>query len=100
MRVLSDSSAASATIQLERRRHENFTWQSFRIFIDGVEVGRVKNGGQVSFSVEPGEHSIAVKAVLAFTGVAEVNIEAGETVRLWCAPRFQRIQVVVVGPRD
>jgi hypothetical protein len=60
--------------------------RSYVIEIDGVEVGRVARDTQVVFPVEPGRHN--VRAVIDWTGspVVQVQVTAGETVRLTVGP--------------
>jgi hypothetical protein len=60
--------------------------RSYVIEIDGDEIGKVARDEQVEFPVEPGEHN--VRAVIDWSGSSLVQVEvgAGETVRLTVQP--------------
>ncbi len=56
--------------------------RSYKVEVDGVEVGKVGRGEQVEFTVAPGRHN--VRAVIDWSGspVLPVDVATGETARL------------------
>ncbi|MFB6499311.1 hypothetical protein [Bacillus haynesii] len=48
---------------IEIRRTSQFMnkMRKFSVLIDGVEAGKIKDGGRLRIDLEPGEHEIQVK---------------------------------------
>jgi hypothetical protein len=86
------------TIEVVRLRAFGFSAQRFRIFLDDVMVARLSNGDRISLTAAPGRHPLTVKARLAFSGTAQVDVAPGGTVLVWCAARAQWIRVGVESP--
>ena len=47
----------------------------YRVYIDGVYVGSLKNGQTKSFSVEDGQHTVMIKQSVSFFESKEIYIE-------------------------
>ncbi|QSF97050.1 hypothetical protein DI291_01260 [Bacillus paralicheniformis] len=54
--------------------------RKFSVLIDGVEAGKIKDGGRLRIDLEPGEHEIQVKIgqALRFT------LDEGEALKFRC----------------
>lgn len=53
--------------------------RGFRVFIDGQEVGAIRNGGSEEFKVEPGVHTVVCKVDWCSSQEVGVVVSAGET---------------------
>lgn len=51
--------------------------QAFKVLIDGVEAGQVKNDDTEEFTVEPGEHTVQCKLNWMTSQVETVNLKDG-----------------------
>ena len=85
MRVTGTESATS-TIEVIRVRHLSFGYPEVPSVVDGTLDARLGNGSRFSLAVAPGQHSIEVRAFLAATGTAELNVAKGEAVEIYCGP--------------
>jgi hypothetical protein len=67
--------------------------RAYRIEVDGVAVGKVRRGGEITVAVAPGSHR--VRAALDWSGSPEldVGVAPGHTVRLIVEPGGEPGQV-------
>jgi hypothetical protein len=87
-------------IIVRRRRVFRFFLRGFKIQIDGVVVGSVRNGGVSSFHVPAGGHE--VRATLDWQGSPPVAVQvpAGGAVSLEVAPTTDPLAVAHVADRS
>jgi hypothetical protein len=81
-----EASHALGTIHI-KREHRLMGWGgSLRVFVDGREVGKLRNGEECEFSAAPGtrEVSITAKSWLVDTKRMSVEVRAGKTTHLVC----------------
>ena len=77
-----EASYAVGTIHIERRACIGAG--SFRVSIDGREVGRLRNGEEAEFSSPPGMRDVLIKAALGIKKRLTVEVQAGKTTHLVC----------------
>lgn len=66
-------------LRLERGGKKASLMNKFKVFIDGDHVGDLKKyGHSAEFDVEPGSHSLMVKAMGGVKGEAEIAVGADE----------------------
>lgn len=56
--------------------------RAFRFFIDGKEMGKIKNGGSEEYILEPGTHELQAKIDWCSSAVLTVQLKEGETLFL------------------
>jgi len=56
--------------------------REFAVFIDGIKVGSVKNGGEARFEVRPGGHAIYVKLDFYKSKPCAIDLGQGESTSL------------------
>ena len=79
-----EASYALGTIHIKRERRFTGSLGSFRVSIDGREVGRLRNGEEGEFSAPPGMRDVLIKASLVDTKRLTVEVQAGKTTHLVC----------------
>ena len=71
-------------------RRASVSWQDrvrdYVVLVDGIEQGRIGNGGEVSIEVSPGTHAIQLKVDWCRSRPLEVRLAEGETKSLACGP--------------
>ena len=71
-------------------RREKSAWQdrlrSYRIMVDGKEVGQVSNGAELTAQIEPGTHLLQLQIDFCCSNSLEINVSPGETKTLECGP--------------
>src|SRR5215212_3365553 len=77
-----EASYAVGTIHIERRYWGGLG--SFRVSIDGREVGRLRSGEEGEFSAPPGMRDVLIKAPLVHKKRMTVEVQAGKTTHLVC----------------
>ena len=60
--------------------------RSYKVMLDGAELGRIKNDTTQTFSVPPGAHELHLKVDWASSPVVSFNVAAGQDVRYTCYP--------------
>lgn len=68
-----------SSITIQRNREYNNRFRSFRIFIDGREVGKIGHGETKTFTVTPGAHRVMAKIDWCSSEEVEVNVQEHET---------------------
>lgn len=56
--------------------------RSFKVLVDGQQVGTIPKGGSESYTVTPGGHKISCKVDWCGSREFDVNLQAGETAYL------------------
>ncbi len=72
-----------AKLRLERGGKKASLMNKFKVFIDGDHVGDLKKyGHSAEFEIQPGTHTVTVKAFGGVQGVAEIEVGGDETLDL------------------
>lgn len=72
-----------ATLQLQRGGKRASLMNKFKVFINGSHVGDLKKyGHSAEFEVQPGTHTVTVKAFGGVNGEAEIEVAENETMDL------------------
>lgn len=58
--------------------------RAFRVLVDGNQVGRLRQDGELAVDVEPGTHAVQIKVDWAGSKPLEVTAGPGEVIRLVC----------------
>lgn len=71
-------------------RREKAIWQDrgrqYIILLDGCEIGRVSNGAELEFDVEPGKHAVQMKIDWCHSRQFDIDVRLAETAILECGP--------------
>lgn len=89
--------ARTAMIVVSRRWRSQLATQAFDVLIDGTCAGRVRNGASEKFSVEPGSHSVALRAPEHQSTNVTVSLAAGERRELTAAALLVGAKVAGLG---
>jgi hypothetical protein len=73
-------------LTIKRIHHYRDTIRGYSVRVDGQSVGVVKNDKQVSFEVEPGEHSVQVRLMWIASPTISVSLEEGQDLHLETGP--------------
>jgi hypothetical protein len=65
------------------------TARRYKIFIDGVERGRLAGGEEVGVAVDAGEHEVQARIDWSGSEVVKVTVRDGETASFAVAPAAQ-----------
>lgn len=69
---------------------EKALWQDrarqYAVVVDGEEVGKIGNGGELSVDLAPGSHTVQMRIDWCSSPALEVSLQAGNTVYLACGP--------------
>jgi hypothetical protein len=80
-----EASDTLGTIHIKRESRWMGNLGSLRVFIDGREVGKLRNGEEAEFSTAPGTREVSMKAGrLVSTKRMNVEVQAGKTTHLVC----------------
>ena len=75
----------TATIHIRRSSHFVGAALSFKVFINDIEVGRIKRKGQdMSFSVQSGKNLVQIKTLFRKSNSLTVEVTPDETITLDC----------------
>ena len=74
----------SGTIALTRRSGFQLRPRPYRVWIDGVSVGRLAQNGAAEFAVEPGIHLVELSLDGMYSKKVTVEVREGVTRRLHC----------------
>ncbi|ATH94106.1 hypothetical protein ACH95_18935 [Bacillus glycinifermentans] len=56
----------------------------FSVLIDGVEAGKIKDGGRLRIDLQPGEHVIQVKINWCTSQTVRFTLDEGEVLKFRC----------------
>jgi hypothetical protein len=79
--------SAQSTVELNRASKFTDRIRSYQVFVDGEEVGKIKNGEHATFSVAPGRHEVKLKIDWTESPPVTIDASPGGSVRLTCSPR-------------
>ncbi len=80
-----EASDTLGTIHIKRESRFMGNLGSLRIFIDGREVGKLRNGEEAEFNALPGTREVSIKAgLLVSTKRISVEVQAGKATLLVC----------------
>ena len=74
----------SGTIALTRRSGFQLRPRPYKVWIDGVAVGRLPHNGAAEFVVEPGEHLVELSLDGMYSKRVQVDVREFQTRRLHC----------------
>ncbi len=74
----------TAIINISRKPAFSDLWRSYKIFIDGKQVGSIRHGKQCSFEVSPGHHEVFLTIDWASSQRLSLTLAAGEQINLVC----------------
>ena len=60
--------------------------RSYKILVDGIQVGSIGDESAITVPVAPGRHSVQLKVDWCASPVIEVNMNAGITETVTCGP--------------
>jgi hypothetical protein len=60
--------------------------RAYKVILDGVEVGKIRDGETVDFSVSPGHHKLRIKISWTGSDVLIFNMRSDDTVVFECEP--------------
>lgn len=78
------SLSEGATIRLHRHRRYRDKLRNYKVVIDGEERGVIRDGGELTFEVTPGEHEIQVRVDWIASTAITVKVPAGDDVSVIC----------------
>jgi hypothetical protein len=68
---------------------------SYRVYIDGVRVARLRRGKTKTFDLRPGEHVLKIKILYCDSGDFTVRVGPGRDINLTCRARpYSRASVL------
>ena len=71
-------------------RRDRSRWKdrlrSYKVVLDGAVVGKLRNGSEAVFAVDPGRHSLAIRIDWTGSDPEEFTVEEGQTVQFACIP--------------
>ena len=76
-----------ATLVVARPKAYMDKVRSYRIMLDGQEIGRIKDGSEESLTIPAGQHELQLKIDWAVSPTATFNVGEGEIVRFNCKPK-------------
>ncbi|GCF08141.1 hypothetical protein KDI_17050 [Dictyobacter arantiisoli] len=82
-----------ANIHIERRPGTVDLLRSYKVYIDGQRVGKLRESEQFVVPVQPGDHEIILKVDWASSHPVTVHVEASEEISIYC----QSISNIITG---
>ena len=83
--TVTQTTAARATvIRLTRTSEWKSRFRAFAVFINGVKVGKIRNGQSFPFPIDPSEHELFVKIDWCVSNAVGLRVPEGATVELSC----------------
>jgi hypothetical protein len=76
-----------STLEITRHRGWTDKIRKWKVFIDGYELGRIRQGESLSWAIEPGEHELWLKVDWASSQSISFSIKPEETARFECRAR-------------
>ena len=74
--------------------------RSYKVFLDGLEASRVKNGETTSIPVLPGTHCVCIKIDWCRSPKLQVDVLGPQDVELICGPSgssFSALYAIIFG---
>lgn len=69
--------------------------RAYKVFVDGSEIGRVKNEQSETFPIAPGTHEVYLKLDWTKSPKVSFDVGAGEEVRFVCRPAANAANAMV-----
>ncbi|MDN5388993.1 MULTISPECIES: hypothetical protein [Bacillus] len=73
-----------AYVEVNRTSQLMNKMRKFSVLIDGVEAGKIKDGGRLRIDLEPGEHEIQVKIDWCVSQALRFTLDEGEALKFRC----------------
>lgn len=83
------------TLLIRRSKSYSDSLRSYKVFIDGNEVGLIKNGMESRFCVAPGEHLIHLKIDWCKTPRQKFSISYGEEATFECGSNVKGVKLLL-----
>ena len=79
----------SARIHVARKREFADFLRQYKVVIDGMEKGRIKNGGSFDCEIAPGRHTIELKIDWCGSNTIAFNVADNEIIRFDCGSNLR-----------
>src|SRR5689334_21781248 len=86
--VTRTTAGRATVIRLTRTSEWKNRIRAFAVFINGVKVGKIRNGQSVTFPIDPGDHELFIKIDWCVSNVVGLRVSEGDTVELSCGSGF------------
>ncbi|MEA2453140.1 MAG: hypothetical protein QOG04_1850 [Actinomycetota bacterium] len=83
-----------STIEITRHSGWSDKLRKWKIFLDGYEVGTIRQGEVFRSDVEPGDHQLWLKIDWASSQPVSFSIEPTQTLRFECRPGGRRLDLI------
>jgi hypothetical protein len=60
--------------------------RSYKVVLDGAVVGKLRDGSEAVFPVDPGRHSLAIRIDWTGSDIEDFTVDEGQTVHFACGP--------------
>nr|WP_206702903.1 hypothetical protein [Bacillus sonorensis] len=70
--------------------------RGFSVLIDGVEMGKIKDGGRLRIDLQPGEHAIQVKIDWCTSQTLRFTLDEGKVLKFRCGSPIRGWKVFLV----
>jgi hypothetical protein len=64
-------------------------FRSMTVVVDNQKIGKVKENETIEFQIDPGEHEIHLKMILAKTLKIKFSIKPGEKLNFYCRGKYK-----------
>ncbi|MBP2659368.1 MAG: hypothetical protein H6Q69_2400 [Firmicutes bacterium] len=85
--IFTNTSGFVPTLEVFRESSFVGSLFSYRVFVDGVEVGKLKNGEKKRFQIAPGLHEIYIKQNWSWLYSPKVSFLLKDFVKFSCKPK-------------
>ena len=90
----------NSTIRIVRPKAYTDMIRSYRIFLNGQEVGSIADGGVLEFEAPAGRYTLVGKIDWARSAPFEITTRAGETMEVEIANRWGALLSAILGKRQ
>jgi len=87
----------SAKIYLTRNKEFADVFRRYKVVIDGVEKGRIKNGGTFACDITAGRHTIELKIDWCGSNIIEFDVRNNEIVAFDCGSNLRGWKIFKAG---
>lgn len=67
--------------------------RSYRVLLDGLEIGTISNGESKTFSVEPGAHELVLKIDWCSSNTVRFDLPEARSIRFECGSSLRGIKL-------
>ena len=76
-------------ISFERENQNVSRFRSFKILMDGTEIGTIKNGERQEHEIEPGEYTFQMQIDWCKSKEIKITAHSGDSVKFRCGSRLK-----------